>query len=96
MRECARGPCGKGCHFGGKGTGPPPVSGTFLCFGCFETPKLAVSILKQTNRNKRLVLDSAETSFGSSFDCFDTKLVLEDTQPVPIINIIIGIINFLL
>jgi hypothetical protein len=48
---------------------------SFVCFGCFETPKLPVLILKRNNRNKRLVLDSAETSFGSSFSCFDTKLV---------------------
>ncbi len=51
----------------------------FFCFGCIETPKLPVSILKRNNRNKRLVLDSAETSFGSSFGCFDTKQVSEDT-----------------
>jgi hypothetical protein len=31
------------------------------------------------NRNKRLVSNSAETSFGSSFSCFDTKLVSQDT-----------------
>ncbi len=31
-----------------------------------------------TNRNKRLVLDSAKLSFGSSYGCFDTKLVSED------------------
>ncbi len=55
---------------------------SFVCFGCFETPKLPVLILKRNNRNKRLVLDSAETSFGSSFGCFDTKLVSEDTLPV--------------
>ncbi len=35
--------------------------------------------LKWNNRNKRLVSDSAKTSFGSSFGCFDTKLVSEDT-----------------
>ncbi len=35
--------------------------------------------LKRNNRNKRLVSDSAETSFGSSFGCFDAKLVAEDT-----------------
>jgi hypothetical protein len=54
-------------------------SWSFVCVGCFETPKLPVSILKRNNRNKRLVSDSAETSFSSSFGCFDTKLVLEDT-----------------
>jgi hypothetical protein len=51
----------------------------FCLFGCFATPKLPVSILKRNNRNKRLVSDSAETSFGSSFSCFNTKLVSEDT-----------------
>ncbi len=48
-------------------------------FGCFETPKLPVSILKRNNRNKLLVSDNAKTSFGSSFGCFDTKQVSEDT-----------------
>jgi hypothetical protein len=48
---------------------------SFVCFGCFQTPKLPVSVLKRNNRNKRLVLDSAETSFR----CFDTKIVSEDT-----------------
>jgi hypothetical protein len=46
---------------------------SFVCFGCFETPKLPVLILKRNNQNKRLVSDSAETSFGSSFGCFDTR-----------------------
>jgi hypothetical protein len=36
----------------------------FGCFGYIETPKQAVLILKQNNRNKHLVSDSAETSFG--------------------------------
>jgi hypothetical protein len=36
----------------------------FGCFGYIETPKQAVLILKQNNRNKRLVSDSAETSFS--------------------------------
>jgi hypothetical protein len=39
-----------------------------LCFG-----------MKRNNRNKRFVLDSAETCFGSSFGCFDSKLVSKDT-----------------
>jgi hypothetical protein len=47
----------------------------FLCFGSIETPKHAVSILIRNNRNKRLVSDSIETSFGSSFGCFESKLV---------------------
>ncbi len=50
-------------------------SWSFVYFGCFETPKLPVSILKRNNRNKRLVSDRAETSFA----CFDTKIVQEDT-----------------
>jgi hypothetical protein len=50
----------------------------FVCFGCFKTLKLPVSILKRNNQNKRLVSDSAETSFGSSFGCFYMKLVSED------------------
>ncbi len=52
---------------------------SFVCFGCFKTPKLPVSILKRNNRNKRLASESAETRFSSSFGCFDTKLVSEDT-----------------
>jgi hypothetical protein len=47
----------------------------FECFACIETPKQAVSVLKRNNRNKHLVSDSAETSFGSSFDYIETKLV---------------------
>ena len=35
-----------------------------LCFG-----------KKRNNRNKRFVSDSAETSFGSSLGCFESKLV---------------------
>ncbi len=63
-----------------------------VCFGLFrsvsvsfdftETPKLAVSILKRNNRNKRFVSNSAETSFGSSFGCFESKLVSKDTLGV--------------
>ncbi len=52
---------------------------SFICFGCFETLKLPVLILKRNNQNKCLVSDSAETSFGSSFGCFDMKLVSKDT-----------------
>jgi hypothetical protein len=55
---------------------------SFVCFGCFETLKLPVSMFKRNNRNKRLVSDSAETSFGSSFGCFDSKLGSEDTLAV--------------
>ena len=31
------------------------------------------------DQNKHFVLDSAETSFGSSFGCFESKLVSLDT-----------------
>ncbi len=48
-------------------------------FGLTETPKLAVLLKKRNNRNKRFVSDSAETSFGSSFGCFESKLVSKDT-----------------
>ncbi len=41
--------------------------------------KLSVSVKKRNNRNKRFVSESAETSFGSSFGCFETKLVSKDT-----------------
>jgi hypothetical protein len=47
----------------------------FHCFGSIETPKHAVSILNRNNRNKRLVSNSVETSFGSIFGCFESKLV---------------------
>jgi hypothetical protein len=50
-----------------------------FCFGSIETTKLPVSILNRNNRNKRLVSDSFETSFGSSFGCFESKLVSQDT-----------------
>jgi hypothetical protein len=55
-----------------------------VSFGFTETPKLAVSISKRNNRNKRFVSNSAETSFGSSFGCFESKLVSKDTLIVPI------------
>jgi hypothetical protein len=47
----------------------------FVCFGLIETPKHPVSIFNRNNRTKRPVSDSAETSFGSSFGCFESKLV---------------------
>jgi hypothetical protein len=51
----------------------------FACFGSIETPKHAVTILKRNNRNKHLVSDCVETSFGSSFGCFESNLVSQDT-----------------
>jgi hypothetical protein len=47
----------------------------FGCFGYIETPKQAGSLLKRNNRNKLLVSNSAEISFGSSFGYVGTKLV---------------------
>ena len=52
-----------------------------FCFSSIETPKLAVLVKKRNNRNKHLVSDSAETSFGSSFVFFEAKLVSLDTLP---------------
>jgi hypothetical protein len=46
-----------------------------VCFGSFETSKFSGSVEKRNNRNKCFVSDSAETSFGSSFGCFESKLV---------------------
>jgi hypothetical protein len=46
------------------------VSVCLLFASVFLKHRNSVSILKRNNRNKRLVSDSAETSFG----CFDTKL----------------------
>jgi len=59
----------------------------FFCFGSIETPKLAVSAKKRNNRNKCFVSDSAETSFGPSFGCFEAKLVSLDTLTRTIIVI---------
>ena len=38
-----------------------------------------MKITYQNKQNKRYVSDSAETSFGSSFGCFESKLVSKDT-----------------
>ena len=35
--------------------------------------------IERNNRNKHFVSESAETSFGSSFGCFELKLVSKDT-----------------
>jgi hypothetical protein len=43
----------------------------FCLFRLFRNMKLPVSLLKRNNRNNRLVSDSAETSFGSSFGSFE-------------------------
>ncbi len=50
-----------------------------VCFGSIEKSKLSVSVQKRNNRNKRFVSDSAEISFGSTFGCFESKLVSKDT-----------------
>jgi len=51
-----------------------------FCFGSIEeTPTLTVLVKKQNNQNKPFVLDNIKTSFGSSFGCFESKLVSQDT-----------------
>ena len=55
-----------------------------FCFGSIETSKLAVLVKMRNNQNKCSALDSAETSFGSSFGCFEEKLVSLDTLGHPI------------
>jgi hypothetical protein len=47
---------------------------SFFSSVCCEIPKLSVSIQKRNNRNKRFVPESDETSFCSSFGCFDRNL----------------------
>ena len=51
----------------------------FFCFGLIETQKLSVSVWNRNNRNKHFFSDSGETSFGSIFGCFESKLVSLDT-----------------
>ncbi len=48
-------------------------------FGSIETANLSISVYNRNNRNKRFVSVSAETSFSSSFGCFESKLVSKDT-----------------
>jgi hypothetical protein len=38
----------------------------------------------EAKQPKRFVSDSVKTSFGSSFGCFESKLVSKDTLHVPI------------
>jgi hypothetical protein len=57
----------------------------FRLFRNTETPCFDIKAKqpKQTKQTKQTsCFDSAGTSFGSSFGCFDTKLVLEDTLAV--------------
>ncbi len=51
----------------------------FCLFWLFRNTETPCFDIKRNNRNKPLVLDSAETSFSSCFGSFGTKLVLEDT-----------------
>ncbi len=51
-----------------------------VCFGSIQAPKLSVSVQKQNYRIKRFVSDSANTSFGSSFGCFESKDILVVTH----------------
>jgi hypothetical protein len=51
-------------------------------YALYQTVSVAllfVSVQNRNNRNKRFVSDSAETSFGSRFGCFESKLVSKDT-----------------
>ena len=57
-----------------------------VCFGCslfsfglIETTKLPILVKNRNNQNKLFVSDSAETSFGSIFGCFESKLGSLDT-----------------
>jgi hypothetical protein len=47
----------------------------FEYFVYIKTPKQAVSTLKRNNQNKRLVLDSAKTTFGFSVGYIETKQI---------------------
>jgi hypothetical protein len=51
----------------------------FWLFRLFRNTETPCFDIKAKQPKQRLVSDSAETSFGSSFGCFDTKLVSEDT-----------------
>jgi hypothetical protein len=54
----------------------------FCLFRLLRNTETPCFDIKAKNRNKHLVSDSAETSFGSSFGCFDTKLVSDGTLVV--------------
>jgi hypothetical protein len=58
------------CNGHGRGHGQGYFSIVSVCFGW----SFGVSVISK-NRNKRLVSDSVETSFGSSFGYIETKLV---------------------
>jgi hypothetical protein len=49
-----------------------------VCFGSIETLCFGI---EPKQPKQMFVLDSAETSFGSSFGCFESKLVSKDTLP---------------
>ncbi len=51
----------------------------FFLFQNTKTPCFDIKAKQPKQTSCCLVLDSVETSFGSSFGCFDTKLVSEDT-----------------
>jgi hypothetical protein len=47
-----------------------------LCvFWLYRNTETSCFVIKRNNRNKRLVSDSDETSFGSSFGYIETNLV---------------------
>jgi hypothetical protein len=51
----------------------------FCLFRLFQNTETPCFDIKAKQPKQHLVSDSAETSFGFSFGCFDTKLVSEDT-----------------
>ncbi len=53
----------------------------FCLFQFNQNPKTFCFSIKAT-RNKRFVLDSSKTSFGSSFGCFESKLVSKESKLV--------------
>ncbi len=53
----------------------------FYLFRFYRNTETLFSVQKRNYRNKRFVSDSAETCFGSSFGCFELKLVSKDNLP---------------
>jgi hypothetical protein len=51
----------------------------FCLFRLFQNTKTPYFDIKSKQPKQTSVSDSAGTSFGSSFGCFDMKLVSEDT-----------------
>jgi hypothetical protein len=56
----------------------------FCLFWLFQNTETPCFDIKVKQPKQMSCSDSAETSFGSSFGCFDTKLVSEDTLPLTV------------